>query len=108
MRVRLQRVTRCVRPVTAVRPLLRGGALDHRQGGRCACVVPLVLPVELPYPDVVVVCPLAGRVMMFVDPRVTCAVAADAVVRVKGALRASGDRRHNISLALGVQPRALG
>lgn len=70
--------------------------------------MPLVVPVELPFPDVVVVCPLAGQVLMFVDPRVTCAVAADAVVRVKGALRGSGDRRLNLSMALGVQPRALG
>ncbi len=70
--------------------------------------MPLVIPAELPTPDVVVVCPLVGRVLMFVDPRVSPSYAADTVLRIKAALCKAGDRRHNLSLALEVQPRALG
>ena len=70
--------------------------------------MPLVVPAELPTPDVVVVCPLVGRVLMFVDPRVPFSHAADTAVRVKSALCQAGDRRHNLSLALEVHPRALG
>lgn len=69
--------------------------------------MPMVIPAELPAPDIVIVVPDEGRVLLFVDPRVPCAVAADTVVRVKGALRRSGDRRFNLAWALELTPYVL-
>lgn len=68
----------------------------------------LIVPAELPTPDVVVVVPAEGRVLVFVDPRVSCATAADVVVRVKGALRRPGDRQHNLARALDAPPHVVG
>lgn len=69
--------------------------------------MPLIVLVDLPAADVVVVVPDVGRVMVFVDPRVPFSVGADTVALVGGALRQRGDRRLNIARVLNMTPCAM-
>ena len=73
----------------------RAYVVPRRSGwvGRSWAVVPLVIPCELPTPDIVVVFPPGeGRVLMFVDPRVPFHVAADTIDRVRAALHSCDGR----------------
>lgn len=47
--------------------------------------MPLIITAELPTPDIAIVWPVGGegRVMMFIDPRVPFALAADTVAHVR-------------------------
>lgn len=70
--------------------------------------MPLVVPCELPTPDVVIVVPARGRVMVFCDLRVAADVAAGTVTRVREILRTPGDVCARLAELVGGPPYPLG
>ena len=71
--------------------------------------MPLVLSVDLPTADCVVVVPGEGRrVIVFVDPRVPLRVAADTVMQVREAIHGRGELLSSLAKCTGSKPYALG
>ena len=71
--------------------------------------MPLVLPVDLPTDDIVIVVPDdGGRVMVLIDPRVPFAVGADTIDRVREILHSPGDICARLAELVGGPAYALG
>ena len=71
--------------------------------------MPLVVPADLPTPDIVVVVPDdGGRVVIFVDPRVPIRVAAEAIMQVREAIHGRGELLSALAKCTGCAPYAVG